>query len=432
MDLHALLLFLAVTASTLEVSLQGPHQLRLYQDLMADYNELVRPVANDSQPLTVSVGLNLMQILDVDETTQILTTNIWLQMYWDNDYLQWNPSEYPGVNNLRFPDNLIWKPDIVLFNSADERLDSTFHTNILVNSSGSCSYVPPGIFRSICSIDVRWFPFDVQRCELKFGSWTHGAISLDLKMIEADITGYTANAEWELVEVPGQINQRSYDCCEDMYPEVTFTIVMRRRTLYYSLNLLVPSILISTLALLVFLLPADSGEKISLGITVLLSLTIFMMLVSGVMPATSESVPLIAQYFAAIMVIVALSVIATVLVLRCHHHDPDGSKMPEWIRVILLNWCAWFLCMKRPGEEGVDSACLAEAHRSGPSSMELSPSAPAPQSTSDIPRQDQDKDKSMCNEWKFAASVIDRLCLVAFSLVTIFCTVGILTSAPTL
>lgn len=43
---------------------------------------------------------------------------------------------------------------------------------------------------------------------------------------------------------------------------------------------------------------------------------------------------------------------------------------------------------------------------------------------------DQDEDESVCNEWKFAASVIDRLCLMAFSLFTILCTIGILMSAP--
>lgn len=56
-----------------------------------------------------------------------------------------------------------------------------------------------GIFKSTCHIDVRWFPFDVQRCDLKFGSWTYGGWSLDLKMLEADITGYIANGEWDLV-----------------------------------------------------------------------------------------------------------------------------------------------------------------------------------------------------------------------------------------
>ncbi|KAJ8417173.1 hypothetical protein AAFF_G00284000 [Aldrovandia affinis] len=489
-------LYLVGAACLLNVSLQGEHQRKLYKDLMANYNPLERPVFNDSHSLTVHFSFSLMQIMDVDEKNQVLTTNIWLQLYWNDYYLQWNTSEYPGVTNVRFPDTQIWKPDILLYNSADERFDATFHTNVLVNSSGYCQYLPPGIFKSTCYIDVRWFPFDVQRCELKFGSWTYGGWSLDLQMVEADVTGYIANGEWDLVEVPGHRNEKFYDCCKEPYPDVTFTVVMRRRTLYYGLNLLIPCVLISTLALLVFLLPADSGEKISLGITVLLSLTVFMLLVAEIMPATSDSVPLIAQYFATTMVIVGLSVIATVLVLQYHHHDPDGGKMPKWTRIILLNWCAWFLRMKRPGEERVRLACHNKQPRGSLSSMEINastgppqstngnmlyigfqgmegmhyattpdsgvicsrlvakgeeemllPGAPAPPSVggSGDPElskileevryiakrfHDQDEDESVCNEWKFAASVIDRLCLMAFSVFTILCTIGILMSAP--
>uniref|UniRef100_A0A8C0S3B0 Cholinergic receptor nicotinic alpha 7 subunit n=1 Tax=Canis lupus familiaris TaxID=9615 RepID=A0A8C0S3B0_CANLF len=233
--------------------------------------------------------------MDVDEKNQVLTTNIWLQMSWTDHYLQWNMSEYPGVKTVRFPDGLIWKPDILLYNSADERFDATFHTNVLVNSSGHCQYLPPGIFKSSCYIDVRWFPFDVQQCKLKFGSWSYGGWSLDLQMQEADISGYIPNGEWDLVGIPGKRSEKFYECCKEPYPDVTFTVTIRRRTLYYGLNLLIPCVLISALALLVFLLPADSGEKISLGITVLLSLTVFMLLVAEIMPATSDSVPLIDQ-----------------------------------------------------------------------------------------------------------------------------------------
>ncbi|XP_036399779.1 neuronal acetylcholine receptor subunit alpha-7-like [Megalops cyprinoides] len=483
------ILFFMGTACLLKVSLQGEHQRRLYRDLMRNYNPLERPVFNDSQSLTVHFSFSLMQIMDVDEKNQVLTTNIWLQLYWNDYYLQWNTSEYPGVANVRFPDSQIWKPDILLYNSADERFDATFHTNVLVNSSGSCQYLPPGIFKSTCYIDVRWFPFDVQRCDLKFGSWTYGGWSLDLQMEEADITGYIANGEWDLVEVPGRRNEKFYECCMEPYPDVTFTVVMRRRTLYYGLNLLIPCVLISTLALLVFLLPADSGEKISLGITVLLSLTVFMLLVAEIMPATSDSVPLIAQYFATTMVIVGLSVIATVLVLQYHHHDPDGGKMPRWTRVVLLNWCAWFLRMKRPGEKRVRLACHNKQPRGSVSSVDLNLSTGAPQPPNDsalyvgfpahytttpdsgvtcgrllgsgeeevllpgaLPSstggdpdlarileevryiaqrfRDQDRDETACNEWKFAASVIDRICLMAFSIFTILCTIGILMSAP--
>ena len=57
--------------------------------------------------------------------------------------------------------------------SADEKFDGTYQTNVVVSNEGSCLYVPPGIFKSTCKIDITWFPFDDQMCDLKFGSWTY-------------------------------------------------------------------------------------------------------------------------------------------------------------------------------------------------------------------------------------------------------------------
>ncbi|KAJ8383790.1 hypothetical protein AAFF_G00214770 [Aldrovandia affinis] len=349
-------------SALVQVSVQGPHQRHLLKELLKDYNRMERPVANDSLPLTVKFSMILAQIMDVDEKNQVLTTNLWLQMHWHDHYLQWNQSEYPGVKNLRFTTDQVWTPDILLYNSADDKFDSTFKTNVLVNSSGFCQYLPPGIFMSTCNVDVRWFPFDIQRCELKFGSWTFDGWLLDLQMTEADTSGYMLNGEWDLVGVPGNRNVVYYDCCKEPYPDVTFIVTIRRRTLYYALNLLIPCMLLCSMTLLIFLLPANSGEKISLGITVLLSLTVFMLLVAEIMPATSDSIPLIGQYFASTMIIVGMSVVATVVVLQHHHHDPNGGNMPKWVQLVLLNWVAWFLRMKRPGESGDPSHAPCAPH----------------------------------------------------------------------
>uniref|UniRef100_A0A8C9S799 Neuronal acetylcholine receptor subunit alpha-7 n=1 Tax=Scleropages formosus TaxID=113540 RepID=A0A8C9S799_SCLFO len=542
------------------LSLQGPHQRYLLKELLKDYNRMERPVANDSLPITVKFSMILVQIMDVDEKNQILTTNMWLQMHWYDHYLQWNQSEYPGVKNLRFTTDQVWTPDILLYNSADDKFDSTFKTNVLVNSSGFCQYLPPGIFVSTCNVDVRWFPFDIQRCELKFGSWTFDGWLLDLQMNEADISGYMPNGEWDLLGVPGNRNVVFYDCCKEPYPDVTFIVTIRRRTLYYALNLLIPCVLLSSMTLLIFLLPANSGEKISLGITVLLSLTVFMLLVAEIMPATSDSIPLIGQYFASTMIIVGMSVVATVMVLQYHHHDPNGGDMPKWVQVILFQWVAWFLRMKRPGDgmgsnrhsctptlrrcssgsqsrsipnppeqslHSMHSQNLPQAHNSlphlhnqssannngnllyisfqnleepplipdpsqrintmsrkgGPGSMANSPpphmppqfsSPPPPAPNMDTmgfsstvssnfalgagggcltvsqagmgdPRlqaileevrfvadrfREQGESEVIADQWKFAAAVIDRLCLVAFSIFNIICTISILMSAP--
>ena len=90
-------------------------------------------------------------------------------------------------------------------------------------------------------------------------------------------------------------NEVFYPCCSEPYPDVTFTIVMRRRTLYYLFNIIFPCLWLTILSLLGFWLPPDSGEKITLGITVLLAFSVFMLLIAESMPATSEFVPLIGQ-----------------------------------------------------------------------------------------------------------------------------------------
>ncbi|XP_069392753.1 neuronal acetylcholine receptor subunit alpha-7-like isoform X2 [Paralichthys olivaceus] len=379
---QAVALWLLMLVTLLRVSVQGPHQRFLLRELLRDYNPMERPVANDSQTLTVQFSFTLMQVMDVDEKNQILTTNAWLQMWYDH-YLQWNQSEYPGVKNLRFTADQVWTPDILLYNSAHDKFDATFKTNVLVNSSGFCEYLPPGIFISTCNVDVRWFPFDIQRCELKFGSWTFDGWLLDIQMKEADVSGYMRNGEWDLLEVPGGRHEVFYDCCAEPYPDVTFVVTLRRRTLFYALNLLIPCVLLSSMTLVVFLLPANSGEKISLGITVLLSLTVFMLMVAEIMPATSDSVPLIGQYFASTMVIVGMSVVATVIVLQFHHHNPNSGHMPRWVHLVLLQWVPWFLRMKRPGE-GVDLTlpnCQADSQNktlSSPTTTATTTTIPTP------------------------------------------------------
>ena len=71
--------------------------------------------------------------------------------------------------------------------------------------------------------------------------------------------------------------------------------VLQRRTLYYTYNVIIPCVMLSSLTLLVFWMSADSGEKVSLGLTVLLAFSVFMLLIAENMPATSNFVPLIGK-----------------------------------------------------------------------------------------------------------------------------------------
>lgn len=338
----------------LPVSEQGPHEKRLLNALLASYNTLERPVANESEPLEVRFGLTLQQIIDVDEKNQLLITNIWLSLEWNDYNLRWNDSEYGGVKDLRITPNKLWKPDVLMYNSADEGFDGTYQTNVVVRSGGSCLYVPPGIFKSTCKMDITWFPFDDQHCDMKFGSWTYDGNQLDLVLKDeagGDLSDFITNGEWYLIGMPGKKNTITYACCPEPYVDVTFTIMIRRRTLYYFFNLIVPCVLISSMALLGFTLPPDSGEKLTLGVTILLSLTVFLNLVAETLPQVSDAIPLLGTYFNCIMFMVASSVVLTVVVLNYHHRTADIHEMPQWIKSVFLQWLPWILRMSRPGKK---------------------------------------------------------------------------------
>jgi len=80
-----------------------------------------------------------------------------------------------------------------------------------------------------------------------------------------DILARSSLIQFYRSAMPGKKNTIVYACCPEPYVDITFTIQIRRRTLYYFFNLIVPCVLISSMALLGFTLPPDSGEKLTLG-----------------------------------------------------------------------------------------------------------------------------------------------------------------------
>jgi nicotinic acetylcholine receptor len=94
----------------------NPHAKKLYDDLLANYNRLIRPVSNNTEKLTVKLGLKLSQLIDVDLKNQVMTTNVWVEQKWNDFKLSWKPEDYGGVDTLYVPSQHIWLPDIVLFN----------------------------------------------------------------------------------------------------------------------------------------------------------------------------------------------------------------------------------------------------------------------------------------------------------------------------
>ncbi|XP_067237105.1 neuronal acetylcholine receptor subunit beta-2 [Chanodichthys erythropterus] len=435
------------------------------------YNKLIRPAVNKSQQVTIAIQVSLAQLISVNEREQIMTTNCWLTQVWNDYRLMWDPEEYEGIRKVRLPSQHIWLPDIVLYNNADGTYEVSFYSNAVVSNNGEVAWLPPAIYKSACKIEVRDFPFDQQNCTLKFRSWTYDHTEIDLILLSdfASRDDFKPSGEWDIVSLPGRKNEDPNDVT---YLDITYDFIIRRKPLFYTINLIIPCVLITSLAILVFYLPSDCGEKMTLCISVLLALTVFLLLISKIVPPTSLAVPLIGKYLMFTMVLVTFSIVTSVCVLNVHHRSPSTHTMPKWVKHYFLARLPAFLFMRRPAESkkrekfhrkhqqcsssDLPAKCEADetdstffvnedsAKHIGWRPGELQENTEfrkrmAVKCSADVEEavkgvryiadklKSEDDDEGIVEDWKYVAMVIDRLFLWIFVLVCVTGTLGLFT-----
>lgn len=338
------ILFFLMSASVIVEAINRREQ-HLLEDLLnpEKYNRRVRPVLRSEDPVIVNFGLVVREIENLDDKNQLLVTRAEIREFWVDPQLRWNLSDYGGVKYISVDPKMIWIPDIVLYNNAGEGFGGGMtRTKAVITHEGLVSLNVPTIMESSCKIHVDNYPFDQQNCELKFGSWTYDGfrIALVLESPSADLSEYSPSVAWELLGVPGEFSSVVYMCCPEPYHDITYRVRIKRRALYYAMYLIIPCAMISVLTLLVFLLPPDCNERMTVGMAILVGLSFFFLLVAENMPATSEAVPLVGMYYTVTMIEVSCAFFMTCWVLRFHHQNPTEGEVPKWVKVYLLGYGA--------------------------------------------------------------------------------------------
>jgi len=119
------------------------------------------------------------------------------------------------------------------------------------------------------SICRRLHVVGLQECSMKFGSWTNDGFRLDINFFNndsaVDISDYVPSNEWALVGNPAEKHIKYYNCCIEPYPDLTFTVRLKRIAVFYNYILVLPCVLLSFLTLVIFWLPPESPAKMMLG-----------------------------------------------------------------------------------------------------------------------------------------------------------------------
>lgn len=451
----------SIIGTVVEKQEDDDDEIRLVNDLFNDYDRNVRPAKEKHLPVEVKFGIAYTQVVDLIEKDQVLVSNIWVRMKWHNHLLRWNESDYGGIKTINVNPGKIWLPDIVLHNNAEETLPSgtlyVFKNRVILTSDGECTWYAPTILRSGCNIDITYFPFDDQLCELKFGSWTYNGLEVNVVQMSdrADLKQYMTSSEFELISAKAQRNVVTYSCCPEPYPDVTFTLHLRRKPGFFLYNIIIPCLVIASLAILTFVLPPEIGERVTLVIESFLALSFVVLMVSDNVPVTSDSSPLITKFLIISMIEIGGALIANCVSLNLHRK----YEMPQWVRVVFLHFLARCLCINsgqpreginakkgkdREADPFLDAIKLSEAKPLG------SPSGPSPSHLKIPNRTHQDNSSILAEEvsqlanleltheqnqenrffWIFVSRVVDRLFLVIFSITFVVSSCVIFAQVP--
>ncbi|CAF2381187.1 unnamed protein product [Rotaria sp. Silwood2] len=265
---------------------------RLRSILLESYVPEARPVINTTTVTVVDVGLTIIQVMNLDEQNQVMTTNVQVTLKWQDEHLRWLPSEYNDQNRTVFSALEIWTPDIVLFNSADVAYSQRReHYLLTVHWNGTVEWVYPDVFRSYCDVVITYFPFDKQNCTLEIQSWSRPSDELLVRHQPQNVRQQSQyiRTEWQVYEIVVR------NATMNRYLWLVFHINMKRNYQFYVNHMIFPFSILSCLTLFVFWLPPDSGEKITLTITILLALTVFLQLISDYTPKASSNLPIIGK-----------------------------------------------------------------------------------------------------------------------------------------
>ncbi|XP_052083651.1 acetylcholine receptor subunit alpha-like [Mytilus californianus] len=210
--------------------------------------------------------------------------------------------------------------------------DTMFFPTIVF--TGEVIYSPGGILKAKCPTDISKFPFDSQTCTLQLMPWgfVKSNLLLSANFDKAQLDFFSAHSDWNLLEYSTNVVNESLG-----YSVLNVKLTFKREPLYFAVMIILPTLLFSLLNPLVFILPVESGERVSLSMTILLSYAIFLTLVSASIPASSNPMCVLLIAMIAIISISGVIVIGSIINAKYFYLE-NGENIGIVMKSFTIVW----------------------------------------------------------------------------------------------
>ena len=300
------------------------------QDVMfSNYSKNIRPRNNIDNKTDIQLLIELTSISGMDEVQEVLTSVSLVFVSWTDNKLTWNSHDHGDITSITVDKSLIWSPAIIVANSVTN-LESVGLAGlpVHVSANGNVLLEFGQLMHTKCDMDIRYYPFDTQQCYLNIMPIGMRYDQVNLSTYRLETHFYSPNNAWILLSTKSTISYLG------PHPYVKYTMTLERRYAFYILNLFSPVLIMAFLNSMVFVLPADSGERVGYAITCLLSLSVYMTYASDNLPRSSKPLPIITVVLISGFIISAFISVMTVIGLRFHMHE--NSNSPPTILLKLL------------------------------------------------------------------------------------------------
>ncbi|XP_066267607.1 uncharacterized protein [Branchiostoma lanceolatum] len=314
------------------------HWQRLREELLETYTETLPPVN-----VTINFKGAVDLIVELDEKKEQLVASVVIDMTWQDSRLSWDPEYYDDIDTLSVRDNEIWTPTLTLkknyFQSKLLGADPIYKelqrdVPVGLSNDGVVEWGVETLTTTVCDAHPFLFPADIMECHVCFFLTT--ATNHTIKCQggrRASGIGYNPCNSSSNATTEGEWYRKDKTFAKDNR-EACFAVRLERIPLFHIATTVGPCVILVVLMTITFFMPLDRGDRISFGVTILLSMVVSLVFVTEVLPVKGF-LPFFASLIIVCMGLMGLFLFFTMGIIILH--DREGS-LPPLAQIIFLRY----------------------------------------------------------------------------------------------
>ncbi|KAM9301695.1 5-hydroxytryptamine receptor 3A-like [Gastrophryne carolinensis] len=304
----------------------------------------IRPVNDWRESTLVSVDMTYRAVLEVDEKLQIMTSLMDIEMEWENQFLTWEPDDFCGITRILIPEGSVWLPDIKIYELSEDDSIDVLYMQLYFN--GTIRRVKTMKVVTTCPLDLYKFPFDIQKCNLTFGTIMNPVTDVLLtptssseRVTELSIEKF-AQSEWNLRQI--DIIHLNVSKHGEELSNIIYQILIRRAPILYVINLIIPACLLVLVDVASMFIPMEGGERLGFKITVVLGFSVLLLILNDFLPNT-DNPPILGVFCMVCLLIMIISIMDSIFISYMLYLSAVRPDVPNWLKLWVLKRLAYIL-----------------------------------------------------------------------------------------